>query len=73
MITAEKRYYYKIEKYLKNYYKSINPANLTISLIVFPEEQESMVALRHMHQLIRSDLIVIEGRVICDIPLDHLL
>ena len=47
LITVERKYAHKIEKYLKNYYKSIsNKNNLNIELVVFHEDDEPMIVLR---------------------------
>ena len=70
MITSERKYAHKIEKFLKNFYKAANPSLLNIQLVVFHEEEESMVVLRHLQQLIYTDFVVMEGRTLTDVPLD---
>ena len=74
MITVEKKFATKIEKYLKNFHETMGPPdNLNIELVVFPEEEEPMVVLRQLHHKITTDIIVMEGNTLLDIPLDEVM
>lgn len=73
LVTIERKYMHKIEKYLKNYYKSSCPDQLNLQLVVFQAEEESMTVLKQMHHLLNSDFIVMDGKVVSDIPLDQIL
>jgi translation initiation factor eIF-2B subunit gamma len=74
LITVEKKYAHKIEKYLKNHYKPIsNRDNLNIELVVFQEEEEPMVVLRQLSNKIHTDFIAFEGNTLIDVPLDEIL
>lgn len=72
MITVEKKYYKKMENYLKNFYNPVND-QVNIELVVFQEEQEPMQVFRHLSQRITTSLIVMEGNCLVDVPLDAIL
>jgi translation initiation factor eIF-2B subunit gamma len=74
LVTVERKYAHKIEKYLKNHYKSVSdPAKVNIELVVFQDDEESVVALRLLAPKINGPFIAIEGNTLIDIPLDQVL
>ena len=72
LITVEKKFAHKIEKYLKNDFKSSDP-KANIDLVVFQEEEEPVVVLQMIQSRIISNFIVLEGNSLLDIPLDEIL
>lgn len=72
LITVEKKFAHKIEKFLKNDFKNMDPL-ANIDLVVFQEEEEPVVVLQKIKELIVSDFILMEGNSILDIPLDEVL
>lgn len=73
IITVEKKYAHKIEKYLKTHFKSDANKPLNIELVVFYEDEEPMVVLKMISSRINTDFIVLEGNSIIDVPLDEIL
>jgi translation initiation factor eIF-2B subunit gamma len=73
IVTVEKKYAHKVEKYLKNHYKSEANKALNIELVVFYEDEEPMVVLKHLATRITTDFIVLEGNSLIDVPLDEVL
>jgi NDP-sugar pyrophosphorylase family protein len=72
MITVEKKFAHKIEKYLKSQFINQDPL-ANIDLVVFSEEEEPVVVLQMLQGRLNSDFIVIEGNSLCDVPLDEIL
>jgi NDP-sugar pyrophosphorylase family protein len=72
MITVEKKFAHKIEKYLKSQFTSQDPL-ANIDLVVFSEEEEPVKILQLLQSRIHSDFIVIEGNSLLDVPLDEIL
>ena len=58
LITIDRKYANRIEKYIKNHYKRVSD-KLNIELVVFHEkEEDSMVALSLLQPKLNSDFIV---------------
>ena len=72
MITVEKKFAHKIEKYLKQQFQNTDPRT-NIDLVVFQEEEEPVVVLQMLHSRLLSDFIVMEGNSLLDVPLDEIL
>lgn len=75
MVTVERKYVHKIEKYLKNHYKSVSedPSKFNIELVVFHEDEEPVVVLRLLAGRIHGDFILMDGNTLIEMPLDQLL
>ena len=71
MISCERKYASKIERYLKNFFQA--PVSAIVDLVVFQEEEEHANVLRAVEKKVTGDLVVIEGNSLCDVPLDELL
>lgn len=72
MITVEKKFAHKIEKYIKNQFTNRDP-HANIDLIVFSEEEEPVNVLQMLEKRIHSEVIVVEGNALLDVPLDQIL
>ena len=72
IITVEKKFAHKMEKYLKQQYSNQDP-KANIELVVFLEEEEPVKVLQMLQQKLVSDFIVMEGNSLLDVPLDEVL
>lgn len=72
MITVEKKYASKIEKYIKHHFQSLD-AKSNVDLIIFQDEEEPIDVLRMVQSRIYTDVIVMEGNALFDVPLDQIL
>jgi translation initiation factor eIF-2B subunit gamma len=72
LVTCERKYSHKIERYLKNHYKSLSN-QLNVELVVFHEEEDPINVLKHLQSKIHGDFIVIDGNTLFDIPLEKIL
>jgi translation initiation factor eIF-2B subunit gamma len=73
LVCVEKKYSHKIEKYLKNFFHPLKEGTCTVDLVVFAEEEENATALKMLAPKINTDIILMEGDSLLDIPLDEAL
>lgn len=74
-ICVEKRFTHKVERYLKNHFKipTVHEGKINIDILSFNEDLYTVQVLRELQSRITSDLLVMEGDTIIDIPLDEML
>lgn len=72
MIAAEEKNARKLEKFLKNEFKDRhNRAN--IDLVVVRDESEPIRILMDLNNKIVSDVVIIEGNSVTEVPIDEIL